>query len=99
MYQNTHPTGRLPQEPGHYWAKWLTAAEGTIEGDEITPALRWEIVQVNVNALNWKLLTDEQDMDRLSVFVPGVQQTQRRDFFLWGEFVAPLGEVRLDGEC
>ena len=80
----------LPQKPGYYWAKWQTAAEGTVDGSELTPALRWEIVQVNINAPNWKNLTDEQFMERLSVFVPGVQQTQWRNCFHWGDFVAPL---------
>lgn len=75
----------IPMKPGYYWAKWRIAADGTREGDELTPSDTWEIVQVNMN-----------DDDRpesgeyLSVSVPGVEKTQWRDCFVWGHFVATL---------
>lgn len=80
----------MPQKPGYYWAKWQIAADGTVEGDELTPAFDWEIVQVNENVNGWQDMTDEEEPERLSVSVCGVQMTQWRDCFLWGDFVAPL---------
>lgn len=74
----------VPIEPGYYWAKWRIAAEGTHEGEEQTPSNTWEIVQVNENG------DDPEDSEYLSVSVPGVRETQWRDCFIWGEFVAPL---------
>lgn len=29
--------GKMPTTPGYYWAKWRIAADGTREGDELTP--------------------------------------------------------------
>lgn len=77
---------QMPQKPGYYWAKWQIAADGTVEGDELTPAADWEIVQVNDNG------GERGTLEELSVAVCGVQMTQWRDCFLWGDFVAPLAE-------
>jgi len=73
-----HP---VPTKEGHYWAKWRIAADGTIEGDEITPSDIWEVVQVNINGG-----TDPETY--LSVSVPGVEKTQWLDCFVWGPRVA-----------
>lgn len=81
---------KMPQQPGYYWAKWQIAADGTVEGDELTPAIDWEIVQVNWNILGWESLSDDENIERLSVSVCGVEMTQWRDCFLWGDFIAPL---------
>lgn len=81
---------QMPQEPGYYWAKWRIAAEGTVEGDELTPSDDWEIVQVNWNILGWEDQTDEENPERLSVSVCGVQQCQWREDFFWGARVAGL---------
>lgn len=79
----------IPAHPGYYWAKWQKAADGTHEADQVTwPAFRWEIVQVNDNNVE-----DEADDEYLSVSVPGVRETQWRDGFAWGPFVAPLAEA------
>jgi len=82
----------MPQTPGYYWAKWQIAADGTVEGDELTPATNWEIVQVNDNVNGWQDMTDEEEPERLSVSVAGVQQTQWRDCFVWGAKVAELND-------
>lgn len=84
------PENQIPQEPGYYWAKWLKASEDTHEGDLLTPYDTWEIVQVNWNISSWQELTDEQDMERLSVSIPGVREVQWRDFFVWGSKVSGL---------
>lgn len=76
---------KIPMEPGYYWAKWRIAADGTHEGDELTPSDTWEIVQVNSNNVD-----DPNDDEYLSVSVPGVRETQWRDGFVWGKFVAPI---------
>jgi hypothetical protein len=77
-----------PMKPGYYWALWTVAHEGTHEGDNLTPASNWEIVQVNANTINWE--RDAEEDEALSVSVCGVRETQWRDCFLWGEFVADL---------
>lgn len=75
----------IPMKPGYYWAKWRIASDGTHEGEHLTPSDTWEIVQVNDNNVD-----DPADDEYLSVSVPGVRETQWRDDFVWGEFVAPL---------
>lgn len=85
-------SGPLPYRPGYYWAKWKIAADGTHEGDELTPAHDFEIVQVNANVSHWAdCKPGEADYDeRFSVSVPGVRETQWLDCFVWGELVADL---------
>lgn len=82
----------LPDKPGYYWAKWKIAADGTHEGDDLTPAREFEIVQVNANMAGWESVEPHQaDYDeRLSVSVPGVRETQWLDCFVWGERVSDL---------
>lgn len=84
-----HP---MPDRPGYYWAKWQIAADGTHEGDDLTPADDFEIVQVNANVLGWdEIKPGEAGYDeRLSVFVPGVRETQWPMDFIWGERVSDL---------
>lgn len=79
---------KIPMKPGYYWAKWRIASENTHEGSELTPSDEWEIVQVNSNYLTWE--DDPADDEALSVSVAGVRETQWRDCFVWGEFIAPL---------
>jgi hypothetical protein len=79
---------KTPMKPGYYWAKWRIPAEGTHEGTEQCPSDTWEIVQVNPNQVGWMINPSEDEA--LSVSVPGVRETQWRDCFVWGEFVAPL---------
>ena len=74
----------IPLKPGYYWAKWRIPAPDTHEGELQTPSNNWEIVQVNDNN------GDPQEDEGLSVSVPGVRETQWRDCFVWGDFVAPL---------
>lgn len=78
----------IPLKPGYYWAKWRIAADGTHEGDDLTPSDIFEIVQVNWNYLGWE--ENPAEDEALSVSVPGVRETQWRDCFVWGEFVANL---------
>lgn len=70
-----HPT---PTKPGHYWAKWRIADDGTPEGDEQTPSDVWEVVQVNENS------TDRSDPEYLMVAVPGQTRSQSVENFYWG---------------
>lgn len=77
----------IPLKPGYYWAKWRIASDGTHEGDDLTPSGKWEIVQVNANVMSWE--DNPTEDEALSVSVPGVRETQWRDGFVWGEFVAP----------
>ena len=65
-----------PTREGFYWAKWRIAAEGTVEGDELTPSNDWEVVQVNDN-------NGEGD-EAFSVSVPGVEKPQWLPDFVWG---------------
>lgn len=78
---------KIPMKPGYYWAKWRIAADGTHEGEEMTPSDTWEIVQVNDNNVD-----DPEDDEYLSVSVPGVRETQWRDGFFWGPFVAEIDQ-------
>jgi hypothetical protein len=50
--------------------------------------MTWEIVQVNANHVNWE--QNPMEDEALSVSVPGVRETQWRDCFVWGDFVAEL---------
>lgn len=75
----------IPARPGYYWALWTKAADGTHEGDDLTPAVTWEIVQVNDNNVD-----DPEDDEYLSVSVPGVRETQWRENFSWGARVCGL---------
>lgn len=79
------PSGKVPTEPGWYWALWLTAAKGTHEGEELTPAPDWEIVEVWQN----QLIRCEADGEgeEFGVAVPGVRETQWLENFKWGERV------------
>lgn len=88
-------TNTIPMKPGYYWAKWRIAADDTHEGDELTPSDEWEIVQVNVNDV-WA--DSPSEPEALSVSVSGVRETQWRDCFVWGAFVAPLATPALDGK-
>ncbi|MER9212390.1 hypothetical protein NKI54_09980 [Mesorhizobium sp. M0663] len=83
-----HRVPQIPLEPGYYWAKWRTAADGTVDGDELTPCDNWEIVQVMGNDPDWE--THPADDKALFVFVCGVEEAQWRASFVWGDFVAPL---------
>ena len=82
------PRDVYPLKPGYYWAKWKIPADGTHEGIDLCPSDEWEIVQVNANRVDWK--SDPKDDEALSVSVAGVRETQWRDCFVWGEFVAAL---------
>lgn len=76
----------IPAHPGYYWARWLTPAAATHEADQVQwPWTTWEVVQVNDNNVD-----DPADDEFLSVSVPGVRETQWRENFQWGQFVAPI---------
>ena len=76
---------KMPTRPGWYWAKWKIAAEGTREGDELTPSDEWEIVHVQENCI------DPTDPEYLAVAVCGVEKTQWPDCFFWGPLLANEG--------
>lgn len=78
----------VPMKPGYYWAKWRIATDETHEGDELTPSNTWEIVQVNINVVDWD--DDPAEPEALSVAIAGVRETQWRDQFIWGPFVSDL---------
>jgi hypothetical protein len=74
-----------PNEPGFYWALWLTAATGTHEGDQLTPASDWEVVEVWSNYAN--ALCGADRYEQFGVSVTGVRETQWLENFKWGERV------------
>lgn len=63
-----------PTKPGFYWALWLTAAPGTHEGSELTPAQELEIVEVWENFLGEPCEADA--CEKFGVSVTGVRETQ-----------------------
>jgi hypothetical protein len=77
----------IPTKPGYYWAKWRIPSDDT-PPECFVLSDTWEIVQVNANQVDWA--DDPMADEALSVMVPGVQQSQWRDCFVWGDFVAPL---------
>lgn len=81
-----------PMMPGYYWAQWRIASEGTHEANELTPSDDWIIVEVWGNTCNW--MNDPSEDEAFAVSVPGVRESQWRDCFFWGEFVATLGNVQ-----
>lgn len=74
-----------PERPGFYWALWLKAADGTYEGDQLTPASDWEVVEVWENFFGEPCEADRAE--KLGVSVPGVRETQWLDNFKWGNRV------------
>ena len=70
-----------PTKPGFYWALWQTAAPGTHEGDELTPAQDWEVVEVWENFLGEPCEADKDE--KWAVAVTGVRETQWLHNFLW----------------
>ncbi len=79
-------SSNYPCEPGFYWALWLTAAEGTHEGDQLTPAPNWEVVQVWENFSGDPCEADRAE--KFGVSVPGVREAQWLHNFKWGHAVA-----------
>lgn len=77
-----------PKKTGYYWALWLTATPGTHEGDQLTPAPDWEIVQVNENFIGEPCEADQ--CEKFSVSVCGVCVTQWLENFKWGKFIIAL---------
>lgn len=71
-----------PSQAGFYWALWLTAAPGTHEGDELTPAHDWEVVQVWENFIGDPCEADATE--KWAVSVPGVRESQWVHNFKWG---------------
>lgn len=74
-----------PTKAGFYWAKWMKASPGTVEGDELTPSPDWEVVDVFVNCI------DPKNPEHLRVHVSGVQNGQALENFKWGPRVAMPG--------
>lgn len=87
-FNNQYVVDGIPMKPGYYWAKWRIPSEGTFEASELCPSDNWEMVQVNPNHANWE--NNPSEDEAMSVSVPGVRETQRRDCFVWGDFVSPL---------
>jgi hypothetical protein len=82
-----------PLKPGYYWARLTAPHEGSFEAEEWNPSVAaWEIVKVNDNVLGWE--NDPAADESLSVSVPGIRETQWRDCFQWGEFVADLRSAK-----
>ena len=70
----------LPKEPGFYWAFWLTATEKTVDREELVPAHKWDIVEVDYNMMGG----DPDHPEYWLVAVPGVEAHQFVGNFLWG---------------
>ena len=71
-----------PIKPGFYWALWLTAAPNTHEGDQLTPAQDWEVVEVWENFAGDPCEADSAE--KFGVSVPGVREAQWLENFKWG---------------
>jgi hypothetical protein len=81
---------KAPTKPGFYWALWLTAAPGTHEGSELTPARKWEVVEVWENHIGTECEADkDHGIEKFGVAVPGVRETQWLENFKWD--VGPSG--------
>jgi hypothetical protein len=81
----------VPNKPGFYWALWLTAAQNTHEGGELTPALDWEVVEVWTNLAGEPCEADAAE--KFGVSVTGVREAQWLENFKWGPEVTggPFG--------
>ena len=73
-----------PTKPGFYWALWTTATESTPEGDELTPARDWEVVEVWENFLIGEPC-EADACEKWGVSVTGVSTTQWLENFQWGD--------------
>jgi hypothetical protein len=80
---------KMPTKPGFYWALWLTAAPNTPEGDELTPAQEWEVVEVWENFIGEPCEADR--CEKWGVSVTGVSTAQWLKNFQWGD--GPLVRV------
>jgi hypothetical protein len=76
---------KTPIKPGFYWALWLTAANGTHEGDQLTPSKDWEVVEVWENFVGDPCEADKAE--KFGVSVPGVRESQWLENFKWGNEV------------
>ena len=83
---------KVPTSPGFYWALWLTAAPGTHEGDQLTPASSWEVVEVWENFRGDPCEADRAE--KFGVSVPGVREAQWLENFRWGLRVPAMGECK-----
>lgn len=64
----------------------MKAADGTHEGDELTPALEWEIVEVWANHIGDTCEADAQHgVEKWAVGVCGVREAQWPRDFIWLE--------------
>lgn len=78
MTRESKPVRNAPKEPGFYWALWMTASRKTHEGDELTPAAEWDVVEV------WQNHVGPEDDETFGVSVPGVREAQWLENFIWG---------------
>ncbi|HVL12500.1 MAG TPA: hypothetical protein VM529_08045 [Gemmata sp.] len=75
-----------PSKPGFYWARWMKASEGTHEGEELAPALDWEIVEVWENHIGDECEADAaHGVEKFAVSVCGVREAQWLRDFIWLE--------------
>lgn len=79
-YARFYGNAGIPKEPGFYWAFWLTATDATVEKEELVPAIKWEIVEVDFNMMGG----DPDHPEYWLVAVPGVQAHQFVGNFMWG---------------
>ena len=81
----------IPTKPGFYWARWMTATKDTFEGDILTPAPNWEVMDVWENVIGTPCDADkEAGIEKFRVSVPGVRESQVLDNFQWD--VSPSGK-------
>lgn len=79
MLKNKSSTVKnAPTKPGFYWALWMKASPKTHEGDQLTPAPDWEVVEVLLNHIG------PEDDESLGVMVTGVREMQWLENFKWG---------------
>lgn len=66
--------------PGHYWAKWRSAADGTRDAAELTPSDHWEVVRGCAGL--------GRSGEALFALVPGVDKALAPECFEWGSRIA-----------
>jgi hypothetical protein len=71
-----------PTQPGYYWAKMTSLAEGAAE-DNLDPSGNWEVVEVWENFIGPTCEADEDE--KFGVSVPGMRETQWLENFQWGQ--------------
>lgn len=73
----------------------MTAAKGTVDAHQLTPAMDWEIVHVWENFIGQTCEADKTE--KFGVNVHGVEQPQWLENFKWGsEVMSRLAQLEIE---